>query len=81
MWYSHHSVRPLSAAPHDYTALSEAVVSFSPSDTSKNVSVLIIDDSDVEEVEIFLVSVHGEEKAIDIKSHTTSVYIINNDGK
>ena len=72
---------PHVTAPHDYTALTGLEVTFSPSDTSKTVSVFIIDDSAVEEVEMFLVSVHAEEKAIDINSNTASIYIINNDGK
>ena len=72
---------PHATAPHDYTALPGVIVSFSPSESSKTVPLLIVDDSEVEEVEMFLVSIHTEEKATVIESNTASIYISNNDGK
>ena len=72
---------PHITAPWDYTAVPGLLVYFSPSDSSKTVSVIIVDDSDVEEMELFLVSIHVQEDTIDIPSNMTSIYIINNDGK
>ena len=46
-------------------------------------SIPIVDDTEVEQVEVFLVSIHVpvNEERVDIPSSTASVYITNNDGK
>ncbi len=46
-------------------------------------SIPLVDDSEVEQVEVFLVSIHVpvNEERVDIPSSTASVYITNNDGK
>ena len=68
-------------APSDYTDVPGMVVNFSPFDTSKTVSLFIVDDNEVEEVEMFLVIIYKGQESIDIPSNTASIYITSNDGK
>ena len=64
----------------DYTALT-GTVTLTPTDTQQCVSVMIEDDSLLEEIESLTVSLTGVLDSILLSQPTTTIVITDNDGK
>ncbi|MEN9933686.1 MAG: hypothetical protein RLZZ387_265, partial [Chloroflexota bacterium] len=69
------------AAPADYTAIGATTLTFTPGQTSKTISVALVDDSVSETSETVLVNLSGESNAtLDSARATHTLTIVDNDG-
>ncbi len=70
------------AAPGDYTTQSSVSVTFLPSETEKVVTVNIVDDTVVEDTEVFLgILMAVDTSAVNITQAMAMVSITDNDGE
>ena len=78
------SITSTTSGPEDYRSPSDSILTFSPGTTSVPVSIPIVDDDIVEELENFFASltlISSEEDSIQIRPDGAEIFITDNDGK